>query len=219
MTTTSRLGLTLPNGAVDLLSTGDNVLAANYQIIDDAMGAKIAATVASIAAGMTYLGSAAFETTPLEAKAYSGTAWHFVGSNKSGKGHKTSFEYSDTEVTVTNETKIADCAFTAVSGRKYWCEFQSFVKTVTGNIDDAEFRIRTATGTTTTTTSSTLLESHRYITRSVDGLGITVADGFEFFPNVDNLVALGLYVKTVNFNLRIGTNGVASRLEVVDWGV
>lgn len=220
MTATARLALDLPDGSVALISSGDNSLAASYQRIDDAAGTKNVATVASVAGALTYQGSAAYATTPLEGAHYSGSAWKFTGSDACARGGR-NYGENATQTTVTSETKLKDLIFSAVTGRKYWCEYFTFLKFSTAELpNEARLNVRWD-ASLATSVSSTLLETHEYTVASwtADNEGIGVMHGFEFFPNVTADITIGLYWKVVSKTIVGNVASCRTTFNVEDWGV
>lgn len=216
--TTARLALAKPLGS-ESMALGDNQLNDAWTKIDAAMGARIVATTAAVAAPFT--GDCAFETTPLQGKCYTGAAWVDTGSNSTPQGSVDARQGS----AITNskvEVKIYDTVFVATAGRQYLVHYQAFLKYPSLYESPQFLKFRWKVGGGGTVIGDTLAETRAFNVPSTNNNGANAEGFFEFFPNVDNNVTLGMWwdpqVLDAN-NASLGVGNSYSNLEVMGNGV
>lgn len=122
-TFTSRLNLELPVPS-ESMKLGDNILSANYQKIDAAMGSTVDSGIPSAPfPGEIWSARDVDETTR-----YYNAGWNLLGSKSIQKGFKAFDLDATTRQSKNAITNIVSVSFNAVLGRSYQIDWSTFYK-------------------------------------------------------------------------------------------
>jgi hypothetical protein len=179
MATTPKLGLTLP-AKTDLMSLGDDVLSANYTLIDTYMGANVQTT----APALTFPGNLWHNTTSGNKNVANGAAFQAVNGNTWQEGFS-AYDLDGTSRSTNSEISLITENFNVINGAQYLVRYQAFMKWSDTYNPGSAFRLRfKANGAYIHT------RSFNFLGGNSKSLGQDIVSFFEYIPAFTGALAL-----------------------------